>query len=108
MNAKQRFRLRRKLTAALLQVAMTVGEMQRKRVGVNRENLATAGTVLRLLDHLIVNGPAIDDAQPPMVPAAGLKAVEGALVRRGRETAKRRRRKGYRNRGRIVVDTVGT
>lgn len=99
MNAKQRFRLRRKLTAALLQVVTVVSEMQGKKVGVNRENLATAGTVLRLLDHLIVNGPTTDDAKPIMVPTAGIKAVEGAMKRRAKETFKRRKRGGYRNRG---------
>ena len=102
MNAKQRFRLRRKLTAALLKVVTVVSDMQCKGVGINRENLVTAGTALKLLDHLIVNGPAMDAANPLMVPTAGIKAVQGAIIRLDKETVKRRSRQGYRNRGRGV------
>lgn len=100
MNAQQRFRLRRKLTAALLQTVTVVSKMQSKGVTVNRENVVAAGTLLRLLDRLITKGPVAMDAEPIMVPTAGKLAVELAMVRRVRETLKRRKRRGYRNRGR--------
>lgn len=98
MNAKQRFRLRRQLTAAMLQVVRVVTKMQSRGVGVNSENTVVAVTTRDLLRDLILHGPAGDVTNPLMVPTAGIKAVEAAMFRRVRETEARRRRKGYSNR----------
>jgi len=103
-NKKQRFRLRRKLTAALLQVIVIATEMKNKQVRTNRENLATLVTMLRIWERSISQGQATNSNLPLMVPTAGMDAVKAAMARRVQERLKRRRRKGYWNRGAIVVE----
>ena len=99
----QRFRTRRKLTAALLRVVEVVGEMHTRGIEASRENVAVAATMLKVLDRFLTRGPTAGADEPLMVPAVGKRSIELAAARRLKESRKRRGRRGYPNRGRSTL-----
>ena len=99
---KQRFRLRRKLQSALLRLVAVVSELGVQGLSANAENIATSAAAVTVLGRLLDRSLGVSVADPLMVNAKGKTAIEMAMVRRVRETAKRRGRRGYRNRGPIV------
>jgi hypothetical protein len=107
MSAGQRFRFRRKLTAALLRVLKVVADMERRGTVAKCENLVAAETAVTVLAAFLRRGPAAAGDPLVIVPAADKAAVKRAAVRRVTETHKRRRRRGYRNRGRQPARAIG-
>jgi hypothetical protein len=96
MSPGQRFRARRKLTAALARVIEVVVRMTADGVAANRENMNAAITALKVFERFLSCGPRASRDGPAMVPVSGKRSIERVIVRRVRESRKRRRRRGSR------------
>jgi len=94
MDAKQRYRLRQKLQAALLRLCQVIGQMQKAQVDFNKDNAATVEAVLHLLADCRKRGrnSACYDDLDSVVDRAE-KAINRAGKRRHSETFRRAMRR---------------
>jgi len=93
MTAQRRFRVRKKLQAAMLRLIEVLGEMQEYEVAPNKENVATVAMAMTVLDA-VLSGIGLGKAIT--VTGAGKRAVLSAARKRVKETQKRRGRRGYK------------